>query len=163
MTINSDYGMKITHANAILNIITKKSSTYFLTKDNTPFYPFDGFVDADDEWYIGLSTTQPQINESTDAIENFTEPSSGGYARVAVVQNATYWSTAANGRVHNLLYVDFPRTTATWGTLTHFGIFLSASGSTPVLWGKLSSSISPSLNSIPSFSPGSLVISLIGA
>jgi hypothetical protein len=160
MAFNSDYGIDATFANYILDIITKKTSTYFMTHDNVAVYPFDGIVDSPDTWYVGLSTSTPSV--TAGVVSNFSEPSGNGYTRVAVSQNSDAWATADEGITSNNNYIDFPRTTGAWGAITHFGIFLANSGGVPVIWGKLSSSITPATNSIPSFSPNSLIISLVG-
>ena len=68
--------------------------------------------------YLGLSTTAIN-NDGTGA----TEPSGGGYARVAVVNNKTNWSNASNGILSNLTELSFPESFASWGTVSH--VFLS--------------------------------------
>lgn len=37
--------------------------------------------------YLGLSTTTPSVNSATGAVTNFTEPSTGNYARVELTAN----------------------------------------------------------------------------
>jgi hypothetical protein len=79
-------------------------------------------------WYLGLSTTAPNEDGT-----GFTEPTGGSYARVAVTNNSTNFPAAAvsdtttktNGAV-----IPFPTPTGTWGLITYYGWFLTASGGT---------------------------------
>ena len=81
--------------------------------------------------YLGLSTTAIN-NDGTGA----TEPSGGGYARVAVVNNKTNWSNASNGILSNLVELSFPESSASWGTISH--VFLSDTiGGAPIYFDAL--------------------------
>ena len=81
--------------------------------------------------YLGLSTTAIN-NDGTGA----TEPSGGGYARVAVVNNKTNWSNASNGILSNLTELSFPESSASWGTVSH--VFLSETiGGAPIYFDAL--------------------------
>ena len=81
--------------------------------------------------YLGLSTTAIN-NDGTGA----TEPSGGGYARVAVVNNKTNWSNASNGILSNLTELSFPESSTSWGTVSH--VFLSDTiGGTPIYFDAL--------------------------
>ena len=81
--------------------------------------------------YLGLSTTAIN-NDGTGA----TEPSGGGYARVAVVNNKTNWSNASNGILSNLTELSFPESSVSWGTVSH--VFLSDTiGGTPIYFDAL--------------------------
>ncbi|MBR3891428.1 MAG: hypothetical protein IKJ30_05100 [Bacilli bacterium] len=108
-----------------------------------------------------MSTTTPDAAGS-----NFSEPSSSsGYARVMLGtqgQSNTYVMDAAvNGSICNTSnIIFFPEATASWGTVTHFGLFSSKTGGTPILWGALSSSISIPSGYIPIFRAGALTVSL---
>jgi hypothetical protein len=88
--------------------------------------------------YVGLSTTTP-----TDTGSNFTEPSGGSYARVAVTNNTTNWpgaSTANPSVKSNGTEIEFPQATADWATgsnMTHWGVFEASTGGTPVDWAAL--------------------------
>lgn len=71
-------------------------------------------------YYFALSTTTPVI-----AGTNFTEPTTSGtaYARVAVDNDKVTWDDAASGALTNLIEIDFPESTAAWGTITYVGIY----------------------------------------
>lgn len=78
--------------------------------------------------YVGLSTTTPAEDGT-----NFTEPASAsGYARAAITNTKSYWSTAAqtstSGEVHNLSTITFGVSSGNWGTITHGGLFDALTG-----------------------------------
>lgn len=66
-------------------------------------------------YYIGLSTTTPNINGS-----GVNEPSAdAGYARVQL----TTLSEPLDGVVTNSQAINFNESTSSWGTITHFVIY----------------------------------------
>ena len=73
-------------------------------------------------WYIALSTV------TVTASGSYTEPSSGSYARVAVTNNKTNFSTTTGSTITNLVAITFPESSASWGTITDIA-FLDASAS----------------------------------
>lgn len=73
---------------------------------------------VDSTLYVALSTT-PIGNAGTGE----SEPSGGAYARVAITNNKTTWDTAASGVLSNLISVEFPESTASWGVISH--VFIS--------------------------------------
>lgn len=137
----------ITHttANAILNAFFGRSNQITLAST----------------CYIGLSTTTP-----TAAGENFTEPAeASGYSKVLIGnynQSSTLLMEAASlGSISNTnSIIFFPEATATWGTITHFGIFTTKNSTTPIMWGALSTSITVPSGYIPIFRAGALTVSL---
>lgn len=110
-------------------------------------------------WYVGLSTTVPDDDGS-----NFTEPT-GNYARVAVANDKTQWSDAADfaggsGEVHNLNSVQFVEATNDWGTVAHFAVFdASVSGNCAGI-GDLNTSTVINSGTTPVFNSGNLSIRL---
>jgi len=85
--------------------------------------------------YVGLSTT-PINFDGTGA----TEPVALGYARVAVTNNKTNWSTAASGILSNLTAIQFPESTGSWGTITHVAVYDAASAGNMLYFEALTSS-----------------------
>lgn len=63
--------------------------------------------------YVALFTAVTDAEAGTG-----TEVSGGSYARVAVA-----WDAPSNGATQNTGTITFPQATASWGTITHFGIF----------------------------------------
>lgn len=109
--------------------------------------------------YIGLSTTTPNADGS-----NFTEPSGGDYARAIIglsLQPATQvMGVPVDGYVENTAIIFFPEATASWGTLTHFGLFAGSSGGSPLIFGALTSPIAVSSGYVALFRVGNFSMSL---
>jgi hypothetical protein len=109
--------------------------------------------------YIGLSSTTP-----TDAGGNFTEPSTGSYARVSTA--AADWDAAtgtAPATKTNSATKTYPTATGDWvagANLTHFGLFEALSGGTPIVCGALTTPKPVLSADVASFGPGTLVLKL---
>jgi hypothetical protein len=99
--------------------------------------------------YVGLLTAAPSDTGGG------TEVSGGSYARVAVTSSFTNWagtqsaastvaSTGTGGQTSNNTAITFPSPSATWGTVTHFGIYDAASAGNLLFWGALT--ISKTIN-----------------
>lgn len=72
-----------------------------------------------EDTFVSLFTTDP-----TDAGTG-TEVSGGSYARVQVNQDGVtspFWADVGSDGMENDSDVTFPTATASWGTVTHFGI-----------------------------------------
>lgn len=110
-------------------------------------------------WYIGLSSTTP-----TDAGSNFTEPSTGAYARVATT--AADWDAAtgtAPARKDNSATKTFTTATGDWlagANLTYFGLFEASTGGTPRVTGPLTTPKPVLSGDTPTFGAGGLSIRL---
>jgi hypothetical protein len=107
--------------------------------------------------YIGLSTDT--IDDTTTG-STVVEPSGGAYARVAVTNDKTTWSTASNGSVQNDIDILFPEATASWGTVTHMFIADAVSGGNILVWGALTTTKAIGVGDTAKFSAGDLVINL---
>ena len=79
--------------------------------------------------YVGLFTSDP-----TDAGSG-TEVSGGSYARKAMA-----FASPTNGATSNSSAVEFDQATASWGTVTHFGLFDASSSGNLLLHGALTAS-----------------------
>lgn len=107
--------------------------------------------------YIGLSSTTP-----TDAGGNFTEPSSGSYARVSTT--AADWGAAtgtAPATKSSTATKTFPAATGDWvggSNLTHFGLFDASSSGNLLCWGALGTPKPVLSGDTPSFPSGALVL-----
>lgn len=99
--------------------------------------------------YVGLLTTAP-----SDA-GGGTEVSGGSYARVAVTSSLANWagtqsagstvaSSGTGGQTSNNVAITFPTPAATWGTVTHFGIYDASTAGNLLFWGALT--ISKTIN-----------------
>lgn len=105
--------------------------------------------------YIALSSTTP-----TDAGANFTEPPSGGYARVSVANNLTNWPAASGGAKANGVNIIFPEATGSWPTVTHFGVFDAPTGGNYLDGGALGASKTVYAGNQLQFSIGALTFTL---
>lgn len=104
--------------------------------------------------YVALFTATP-----SDA-GGGTECSGGSYARVAVTNNATNFPAASGGAKANGTAIEFPQATASWGTVTQFGIFDAATDGNLLAWGDLTASKAVGDGDTISFPIGDLDITL---
>jgi hypothetical protein len=104
---------------------------------------------------IGLFTAAP-----SDA-GGGTEVSGGSYARVSANPLDANWTAASStdGVTTNTNAITFAAPTATWGTVTHFGIFDATTAGNLLVWGTLTASrVISNGDAAPSFAAGALSI-----
>lgn len=87
-----------------------------------------------------------------------TEVSGGAYARKAVTNNATNWPAAAAGAKSLGTDQTFVQATASWGTVTQFGIFDAATAGNLLFWGDLTASKQIGSGDTAKFASGSITI-----
>lgn len=104
--------------------------------------------------YVGLFTAIP--NDGGGGTEVSTVGTA--YARVAVTNNTANWPAASGGIKSNGATIQFPTATATWGTCQWVGIFETAGGTDLLLWGELSTPVTPGVGDAPYFSAATLAI-----
>lgn len=85
-----------------------------------------------------------------------TEVTGGSYARKATV--AADWTAASGGSASNASALTFPKATASWGTVTHFGIFDASTSGNLLRWGPLGASKAVATDDTPSFAAGTLTL-----
>lgn len=85
-----------------------------------------------------------------------TEVSGGSYARVAVTNNATNFPAATGGAKTNGADFTFPTATASWGTVTHVGLFDASSGGNLKAWAALAAPQAVASGATPVFATGDL-------
>lgn len=73
--------------------------------------------------YIGLLLLEPAPDGS-----GVSEPSGGGYQRVAVTNDATHWPAAAARVKSHAANIVFPAATGDWGLIVAVGVFNALSG-----------------------------------
>ena len=113
-------------------------------------------LDATNLW-IGLFPTATPPSDSAAG----TEVSGGNYARVAVVRTGAGFDAATGASpatTDNTGVVTFPTASASWGTVTHFGIFDAATAGNLLYWADLTASKTVGSGDTASFAAGSLVI-----
>lgn len=113
--------------------------------------------------YVAVSTTTPTQVKGSAPYWNFTEPSGGAYARVAMTNNGTNFvevsSPPTNGwEQANGTTITFTTATGAWGTCTYFGIFDASTAGNLLGFGLLTPSQVISSGGTPSFAVQSLTI-----
>lgn len=104
--------------------------------------------------HVSLHTADP-----TDAGSG-AEVSGGAYARVAVTNDATNWPAASGGAKANGTAIEFATATASWGTVTHFGIWDASTAGNLLAHGALGTSKAVGDGDTASFAVGELDITL---
>lgn len=99
--------------------------------------------------YVGLFTAAP-----SDA-GGGTEVSGGSYARKSTA--GADWNAASGGSTSNANAITFVTASASWGTVTHFGIFDAATAGNLLRWAALTTSKAIGSGDTASFAAGSLV------
>lgn len=109
--------------------------------------------------YLALSTTTP-----TEAAGNFTEPSTGSYARVSTA--AADWAAAtgtAPATKATSTVKTFPTATGDWSSganMTHFGLYDASTAGNLLAWGALGTAKPVLSGDTASFASGALVLKL---
>ncbi len=104
--------------------------------------------------YVGLSTG------ASNKAGTISEPSGGGYNRVAITSSLTNFPAAASGTKSNNAAISFPAPTASWGTIQSVLIADAATGGNVIAMADLTQP-KPinSGGSAPTIAVGSLYIS----
>lgn len=90
-----------------------------------------------------------------------TEVTGGSYARTAVTQADAQWTApGVGGATDNVNAITFPTATASWGTVTHVGIFDASSGGNLLLHGALTESKLVGNNDVFRFAIGAMDLTL---
>lgn len=100
-----------------------------------------------------------------------TEVSGGAYARVAVTNSLANWagtqsagstvaSSGTTGTTSNNGTITFATPTASWGTVTHFGIYDASTGGNLLFFGALTVSKTINIGDTVSFPAGTLSIQI---
>jgi hypothetical protein len=100
--------------------------------------------------WVGLYTAAP-----SDA-GGGTEVTGGSYARKSTA--GTDWVAAASGSTSNAAVITFVTATASWGTVTHFGLFDASSAGNLLRWAALTTSKTIGSGDVASFPIGNLVV-----
>jgi hypothetical protein len=105
--------------------------------------------------YVALYTAAPSDSGGG------TEVSGGSYARQAIATGASSgWTAASGGATENSATLTFPTATASWGTITHIGLFDASSGGNLLFHGALTASKTIGSGDIFRFNAGDLDVSL---
>lgn len=114
-------------------------------------------LDATNLW-VGLMTAAADPEASS-----FTEVTGGSYARQAVARTGAGWdaaTTADPSATGNTNAINFPTATASWGTVTHFGIFDAVSAGNLLFWGDLTISKTIDSGDTATFAASAITVTL---
>lgn len=103
--------------------------------------------------YVGLSSTAP-----ADDGTGVTEPSGGGYARVATA--STDWNSASGGQITNANDITFPQATADWGTMSYIVLYDAASAGNLLAYAALTTAKTVQNGDTAQFAAGDITITL---
>jgi len=84
-----------------------------------------------------------------------TELSGNGYLRAT-----GSWAAAASGQIANSGTILFPTPSASWGTVTHFGIFDAQTDGNLLAWSNLTNEQTVAAGNVLQFNHGALVMTL---
>jgi len=99
--------------------------------------------------YLALYTTNPT------AAGTGTEVSGGSYARQEIA-----FDSASSQATQNTAAVEFPKATANWGTISHWGLKDAATAGNLLYFGALTSSITINTNNYFKIETGDLDLSV---
>ena len=103
------------------------------------------------KYYLGLSKSTPTVSGT-----GVTEPSGGGYSRVAIDA-----FTAPNvGVVSNKSILTFAESTAEWGRVTHYVIYDAQTGGNLLMYSALTNPKTIEADTIATFRAGEIEMSV---
>lgn len=111
---------------------------------------FNGTPYSSPSKYVALFTSAP-----SDA-GGGTEVSGAGYAR----KLHSSWTAAPAGQTSNTGAITFAAAEASWGTVTHFGIYDAITGGNLLAWAAVGTQKAVASGDVVSFADGTLTISL---
>lgn len=100
---------------------------------------------AETTWYVALRAAGTEI-------------SGGSYARVAVTNNTTNWTTTSNNEKVNATAIAFPQATADWTTADEVALYTASSGGTAKYVGNLDATVTVRTGQTRSFAAGDLKV-----
>ena len=111
---------------------------------------------APSTWHVGLLT-----GACSDSAAG-TEVSGGSYARVGVASGAGTWAavSAGNGTTSNVSAINFATPSASWGTVTHFGLYDASTAGNLLICQALTASKTINSGDTVSFAAGALTIQI---
>lgn len=130
-------GLAQTLANGVLNNLCRGTTYTFPTS-----------------LFIGLFTATPSDSGGG------TEVSGGSYARIAIVSGTGTWTASTTGSNATSGAVTFTTATASWGTVTQFGIFDAITAGNLLYWGDVGTSKAVGSGDTAQFASGQITLAL---
>lgn len=111
---------------------------------------------APSTWYVGLLTAG-----CSDSAAG-TEVSGGSYARVGVASGTGTWAavSSGNGTTSNVSAINYATPSASWGTVTHFGLYDASTAGNLLVCQSLTSSKTINSGDTVSFPAGALTFQI---
>lgn len=111
---------------------------------------------APSSWYVALFTSS-----CSDSAAG-TEVATGSYARVAVASGTGTWAatSSGNGTTSNVAAVEFATPSASWGTVTHWGLYDASTSGNLLICAALTSSKAINSGDTVSFGAGALTFQI---
>lgn len=106
--------------------------------------------------YLALYSTAP----NSDGTGGTELALSGGYARIAIANNTTSWSTASAKSKRNAIALAFPQATANWTTAVAAVLLDASSGGAIRAWGVLDPVVTVTVGQTRSFAINELEIKI---
>lgn len=89
-----------------------------------------------------------------------TEVSGNNYSRVLVTSGTDAWAAFANGSSSNAATITFPTPSGSWGSVTHFGLYLVSSGGSLIHFGSLLTPLTPLTGNTVEIGVGGITVNI---
>jgi hypothetical protein len=106
---------------------------------------------------IGVGVIEGDVFVEPDATTGYTRTLLGNYQSA----DSKCMGEPTQGNIRNAKIIYLPEAVSDWGTVTHFGLFSSASIAEPFFTGELKSPISIGAGYVPIFRIGTLSITIV--
>lgn len=127
------------------------NTKYFLNLVAKNAYAISGAAALPTKIYLGLSSTAPNAEGN-----NVTEPNGGGYKRIEI----TGLKEPENGVTKNQNILTFPRTSASWGNVSHYVVYDAQLGGHLLQYGELEEATTIVKNASLIFEPNTITLSV---
>lgn len=111
--------------------------------------------------YLALSNVAWASSATGTSISSSEPPGGAGYARVAVINDSTRWTTPTLGVVSNNVELTFPAASNNWGNIVSFYIVDSATNGNILYGGDLFIQKAVLAGDTPKFESGQITVSEI--
>ena len=129
------------------------NTTYFLNQIMGNVFHTDEDPVIPAAYYIGLSSTEPNVSGG-----NVSEPRKSGTAYARVLLDKL--SAPRDGIIKNTSPISFTKSSASWGTMTHYVVYDAATGGNLLFYGRISGGITVDANAVITIPADGLTLTL---